>query len=345
MPREVMEEAAAGLLNFNDTGLGIAEMSHRTPPFEGVMNEAVALVHELMGIGDEYGVIFSSGGASTQFFHIPMNMLPEGGTAAYIETGVWAKKAIKEARLFGNINVLASSADQQFNYVPEYPEVPPGTSYLHITSNNTIYGTQCHRWPERGTTPLICDMSSDIFSRETDYSQFDLIYAGAQKNMGPAGTTLVVVRKELLGQTGRTLPSMVDYRSYIDNNSMYNTPPVFPIYLCMLVLRWIKAIGGIPEIQRRNEAKANLMYGEIDRNSLFEGTARIEDRSQMNACFVAKDPAHEAPFLELCKQRGIYGLKGHRLVGGFRASMYNALPIESVQFLVDLMQEFEASVK
>lgn len=342
MPREVMEEAAAGLLNFDNTGLGIAEMSHRTPPFESVMNEATMLVRELMQISDEYGVFFTSGGASTQFYQVPMNLLHEGGTAAYIETGVWAKKAIKEAQLFGNVNVLASSKDQNFNYIPRCTDISTDVDYLHITSNNTIYGTEYSNWPETGKIPLVCDMSSDIFSRETNYNHFDLIYAGAQKNMGPAGTTLVVVRNELLGKTGRQLPSMVDYRNYIENNSMYNTPPVFPIYMSMLVLRWIKQIGGIPEIQKRNEAKAALMYAEIDRNSLFEGTAKISDRSLMNACFIAKNPDHTTPFLEMCKQNGIYGLKGHRLVGGFRASMYNALPIESVQFLVDLMKEFES---
>ncbi|HQW11982.1 MAG TPA: 3-phosphoserine/phosphohydroxythreonine transaminase [Saprospiraceae bacterium] len=345
LPREVMEEAAQGILDFNNSGLGIIEMSHRTKPFEDVRDEAVALVRELMQINDDYGVVFLTGGASTQFFQIPMNLLDTEDTACYVETGVWAKKAIKEAKLFGQIEVLSSSKEANFNYIPTDFQVPEHAKYVHITSNNTIYGTQYNAWPHANGKTVVVDMSSDIFSREVDYNQFGLIYAGAQKNMGVAGTTLVVVRKDLLGKVKRPLPSMVDYSVQIENGSMYNTPPVFPIYLSMLVLRWIKKIGGIAEIEKRNDAKAKVLYDEIDRNPLFRGTAEVEDRSKMNICFVANDATHETEFMEICKQNGIYGLKGHRSVGGFRASTYNALPIESVQFLVKLMQQFETSKK
>lgn len=343
LPQEVLEEAAQGIVNYQNSGLGIIEMSHRGKHFVAVMDEAMSLVHELTALGDEYGVVFLSGGASTQFFQIPMNLLDENARACYVETGTWAKNAIKEAGLFGQVEIIASSADKNFTYIPEIPAIPGDARYLHITSNNTIYGTQYHDYPDAGSIPVVCDMSSDIFSRHTDYSRFGLIYAGAQKNMGPAGTVLVIVRKDLLGKVSRKLPTMVDYRTHIDKGSMFNTPPVFPIYVSMLMMRWIKAVGGITEIEKRNDAKAALLYGEIDRNSLFKGTTAVKDRSKMNVCFVTENPDHTSEFMQICETNGIYGIKGHRSVGGFRASIYNALPLESVAFLVKLMQQFEVS--
>lgn len=343
LPQEVLAEAAQGIVDYQGSGLGIIEMSHRGKHFMAVMDEAMALVHELTGLGDEYGVIFLSGGASTQFFQIPMNLLDTNEKACYVETGTWAKNAIKEAGIFGRVEIIASSADKNFTYIPEISTIPQDSKYLHITSNNTIYGTQYHRYPDAGSVPVVIDMSSDIFSRKTDYSQFGLVYAGAQKNMGPAGTVLVIVRKDLLGHVSRRLPTMVDYRVHIEKGSMFNTPPVFPIYVSMLMMRWIKSVGGVAEIEKRNDAKAALLYGEIDRNTLFKGTTSVNDRSQMNVCFVTEDPDHTAEFLKICDENSIYGIKGHRSVGGFRASLYNALPLESVAYLVKLMQEFEAS--
>lgn len=340
LPKEVLEEAAQGVLMYGDTGMSIIEQSHRAKPFESIMEEAESLVRSLMDLDDRYGVIFTSGGASTQFYTVPMNLLNSGDHAAYVDTGVWASKAIKEAKLFGQIDVLASSKDQNYNYIPDIPTIPSNAKYLHLTSNNTIYGTQYHQFPET-SVPMVCDMSSDIFSRELNFTAFDLIYAGAQKNMGPAGTTLVVVKKDILGKLNQALPSMIDYRNQIEGNSMYNTPPVFPIYVSMLVMRWIKAQGGLKGMEDRNNAKAKILYDEIDRNSLFTGTARIQDRSKMNVCFVMTNPELENEFMEICKAQGISGIKGHRSVGGFRASIYNAMPIESVQVLVDIMKAFE----
>lgn len=340
LPRVAIENAAKAILDFEGTGMSLLEISHRTKDFEAVNNEAASLFRELLNIPDNYKVLFLGGGASTQFFHIPYNFLEK--KAGYVNTGVWAKKAIKEAKLFGEVEVVASSEDKNFTYIPKGYTIPTDLDYLHVTINNTIYGTEYHTDID-SPVPLIADMSSDILSRKVDVSKYAMIYGGAQKNIGPAGVTFVIVREDLLGKGSRALPSMVDYRNHIANDSMYNTPPVFAIYMVKETLKWLKSIGGVAAVQKLNEAKASLLYGEIDRNSLFVGTTTKEDRSFMNVCFVMQEQyADLAPaFLEFAKSKGMVGLKGHRLVGGFRASIYNALPIESVQALVDCMQEFE----
>ena len=341
LPREVIENAAAAVLDFDGIGMSILEISHRSKEFDAVMNEAVALFRELLNIPDNYHVIFVGGGASTQFFHVPYNLLEH--KAGYINTGVWAKKAMKEAKNFGQVEVIASSEDRNFTYIPKNVEIPSDLDYLHITTNNTIYGTEYHTDIDSPVN-LVADMSSDILSRRVDVSKYALIYGGAQKNLGPAGVTFVIVRDDILGKVSRPLPSMVDYRNHIANNSMFNTPPVFPIYVVRETLKWLKSIGGVDEIHRRNVEKAELLYNEIDRNKLFRGTAEKEDRSIMNICFVM-NPEYEAlapEFLEFTKAKGFVGVKGHRLVGGFRASCYNALPRESVEALVAAMQEFES---
>ncbi len=341
LPREVIEKAAAAVLDFDGIGMSILEISHRSKEFDAVMNEAVALFRELLNIPDNYHVIFVGGGASTQFFHVPYNLLEH--KAGYINTGVWAKKAMKEAKNFGQVEVIASSEDRNFTYIPKNVEIPSDLDYLHITTNNTIYGTEYHTDIDSPVN-LVADMSSDILSRRVDVSKYALIYGGAQKNLGPAGVTFVIVRDDILGKVSRPLPSMVDYRNHIANNSMFNTPPVFPIYVVRETLKWLKSIGGVDEIHRRNVEKAELLYNEIDRNKLFRGTAEKEDRSIMNICFVM-NPEYEAlapEFLEFTKAKGFVGVKGHRLVGGFRASCYNALPRESVEALIDAMQEFES---
>ena len=340
LPREVIEKAAAAVLDFDGLGLSILEISHRSKEFDAVMDDAVALFRELMNIPENYKVIFVGGGASTQFFHIPYNLLET--KAGYINTGVWSKKAIKEAKNFGEVAVLASSEDRNFTYIPKNVEVPADLDYLHITTNNTIYGTEYHTDIDCPVN-LIADMSSDILSRPVDVTKYAMIYGGAQKNLGPAGATFAIIREDIVGKVSRALPSMVDYRSHMNNNSMYNTPPVFPVYVIRETLKWIKSIGGVEEIYRRNKEKAELLYAEIDRNPLFRGTAEKEDRSLMNICFVM-NPEYEAlapEFMEFAKERGMVGIKGHRLVGGFRASCYNALPKESVEALVATMQEFE----
>lgn len=341
LPREVIEKAAAAVLDLDGIGMSILEISHRSKEFDAVMDEAVALFRELLNIPDNYHVIFVGGGASTQFFQIPYNLLEH--KAGYINTGVWAKKAIKEAKNFGQVEVLASSEDRNFTYIPKNVEIPSDLDYLHITTNNTIYGTEYHTDIDSPVN-LVADMSSDILSRRVDVSKYAMIYGGAQKNLGPAGVTFVIVRDDILGKVSRPLPSMVDYRNHIANNSMFNTPPVFPIYVVRETLKWLKGIGGVDEIHRRNVEKAELLYAEIDRNKLFRGTAEKEDRSIMNICFVM-NPEYEAlapEFLEFAKGKGLVGIKGHRLVGGFRASCYNALPRESVEALVAAMQEFES---
>lgn len=340
LPREVIEKAAAAVLDFDGLGLSILEISHRSKEFDAVMDDAVALFRELMNIPENYKVIFVGGGASTQFFHIPYNLLET--KAGYINTGVWSKKAIKEAKNFGEVAVLASSEDRNFTYIPKNVEIPADLDYLHITTNNTIYGTEYHTDIDCPVN-LIADMSSDILSRPVDVTKYAMIYGGAQKNLGPAGATFAIIREDIVGKVSRALPSMVDYRSHMNNNSMYNTPPVFPVYVIRETLKWIKSIGGVEEIYRRNKEKAELLYAEIDRNPLFRGTAEKEDRSLMNICFVM-NPEYEAlapEFMEFAKERGMIGIKGHRLVGGFRASCYNALPKESVEALVATMQEFE----
>ncbi len=339
LPHEVLKQAAQAVVDFNGIGLSILEISHRSAEFEAVLDEAVRLVKELLQLPEGYSVLFLQGGASTQFALAPYNLLPAGGKAAYLETGVWANKAAKEAKYFGEVQLVASSKESNFTYIPKDFEIPADAAYFHITSNNTIYGTQIQNFPV-SPVPMVCDMSSDIFSRKFNVADFGLIYAGAQKNMGPAGVTLVVIKDEILGKTGRSIPAMFDYKAQIEGGSMYNTPPVFAIYVSMLTLRWLKAKGGVEAIQKENEAKARALYAEIDRNPLFKGVAVPEDRSRMNVCFVTHNPEHEKPFLKLCDQKNIVGIKGHRSVGGFRASIYNALPIMSVHVLIEAMQEF-----
>lgn len=341
LPQEVFQKASQAILNFNDTGLSILEISHRSKEFVAVMEEARALALDLLGLtGKGYHALFLQGGASMEFLRVPYNLMKTNGKAAYLDTGTWASGAIKEAKVFGETIVVASSKPENYTHIPKTFDIPTDADYFHCTSNNTIYGTQMTHFPETNV-PIVCDMSSDIFSRSLDFSKFDLIYAGAQKNMGPAGTTLVVIKEGLLNQTGRTIPNILNYQQHINKESMYNTPPVFAVYTSLLTLQWLKNLGGIAAIEKTNEAKAALLYSEIDRNPLFEGTAATEDRSKMNATFLLKDEAHKTLFDQLWKDAGVSGLNGHRSVGGYRASMYNALPMESVQVLVDAMKELE----
>ena len=340
LPPEVLKQASEACINFDNLNLSLLEISHRSKNYEKVMDEARALVKELFEVGDEYEVLYLGGGASLQFAMVPYNLLRENGTAGYVNTGVWASKAIKEAKIIGNTKVLASSEDKKFTYIPKGYDIPADLDYLHVTSNNTIYGTQMKSFPKTNV-PLVCDMSSDIFSSKVNAKDFALIYAGAQKNMGPAGSTMVMVKKDALGKTGRKMLSMLDYDVHIKGGSMYNTPPVFPIYVTYLTLLWLKKNGGISWIQDLNQKKADCLYNEIDRNPLFVGTVVKEDRSHMNVCFLLKDAALEPEFDALWKKANISGIRGHRDVGGYRASLYNALPLDSVQVLVDCMKEFE----
>jgi phosphoserine aminotransferase len=338
LPQEVLAQASEAILNFNGLDLSLIEISHRSADFVAVMEKAKDLALELLDLKDKgYSALFLQGGASLEFLMVPYNLLPEGGKSAYINTGTWSSKALKEAKLFGEAVEIASSKDHNFNYIPKDYTIPEDVTYVHCTSNNTIFGTQMKTFPKTDKL-LVCDMSSDIFSRKLDFSQFDLIYAGAQKNMGPAGTTLVIVKDAILGKTGRKIPSMLDYQIHIDKESMYNTPPVFPVYVSMLTLQWLKDLGGIEGIEKLNEAKADLLYNEIDNNPLFKGVAEKEDRSNMNITFVLTDESKKERFDELWKAAGISGLNGHRSVGGYRASIYNAMPKESIQVLVDIMQ-------
>lgn len=339
LPHEVLKQASQAVVDFNGIGLSILEISHRSAEFEAVLDEAVKLVKELFEVPEGYSVLFMQGGASTQFALAPYNLLPSNGKAAYLESGVWANKALKEAKNFGEVVVVASSKDKNFTYIPKDFTIPEDAAYFHITSNNTIYGTQLHKF-FKSPVPVVADMSSDIFSRKINVADFGLIYAGAQKNMGPAGVTLVIIKDEILGNADRKIPAMFDYKTQIEGGSMYNTPPVFAIYVSMLTLRWLKAKGGVAEIEKENKAKADALYREIDRNPLFKAVCVPEDRSFMNVCFVTENPEHEKPFLILCDDKDIVGIKGHRSVGGFRASIYNALPITSVHVLIDAMQEF-----
>lgn len=339
LPQEVIKKAAEAVLNFNESGLSLIEISHRSAPFVAVMDKARNLALELMGLENKgYSAIFLQGGASLQFLMIPYNLLKVDGKVAYLDTGTWSSAAIKESKYVGNTEVIASSKDKGYNYIPKNYNIPTDADYFHCTSNNTIYGTQIKEFPTTNI-PVVCDMSSDIFSRAIDFSQFDLIYAGAQKNMGPAGTTLVVVKDELLGKTGRTIPSMLDYQIQIAKESMYNTPSVFAVYTSMLTLEWLKNFGGVAAIEKINNAKAKLIYDEIDSNPNFIGYAAQEDRSFMNVTFNLADDTKKDQFDALWKATGIEGLKGHRSVGGYRASIYNALPLESVQVLVDVMKQ------
>lgn len=339
LPQQVFQEASQAVLNYNNTGLSILEIGHRTSTFQAVMDEARALVKELMKLSDTHEVLFLHGGASTQFMQVPMNLLDDKQSAAYADTGVWGQKAVKEAKLFGKVEVVCTGKESNYTVIPKDFAVPNDAAYFHITTNNTIYGSQWQKIPKT-SIPLVGDMSSDIFSRVIDFNSFDLIYAGAQKNMGPAGVNLIVVNKNILGKIKRSIPTIMDYRNHIKDGSMLNTPPVFAVYVCMLTLRWLKEQGGVAAIEKKNIEKAALLYDEIDRNPLFTGTVAKDDRSKMNACFVMNDPALEESFLAYTKAQNIIGIKGHRLVGGFRASLYNALPISSVQVLVDAMKSF-----
>jgi phosphoserine aminotransferase len=340
LPQEVFEKMSQAVLNFNDSGSSIMEISHRRADAQEVIDNAIQLVKELLNVPDTHEVIFTQGGASLQFVMVPFNLMKLNGKAAYLETGVWAKGAIKEAKKFGQVEIVGSSADQNFNYVPKDYSIPSDVDYFHCTSNNTIFGTQMKSFPD-SPVPMVCDMSSDILSKPLDVSKFDVIYAGAQKNMGPAGSVMTIVKKDVLGKTGREIPSYLDYQIHVNKGSAFNTWPVLAIYGVMLNLEWLKNLGGVPAITKINQAKAELLYSEIDRNSLFLGTAVKEDRSEMNATFVLKDENRKADFDKLWKEAGISSLNGHRDVGGYRASMYNALPLESVQVLVDVMKTFE----
>ena len=343
LPQEVFKQASEAILNYNNSGLSILEIGHRTDLFQAVMDEAIALVKELMQLDDQHEVLFLHGGASTQFFQIPMNLLNENEIAAYTDTGTWSSKAIKEAKLYGHVEVVCSAKDSNYNHLPKQFTVPKTAKYLHLTTNETIHGVQWHDFTpffEAGV-PLVADMSSDILSRVMDFNKFDLIYAGAQKNIGAAGVNMVIVNKNSLGKVNRKLPTMMDYRQHIENGSMLNTPPVFAVYVCMLTLRWLKNLGGVQAIEKINTQKAQLLYNTIDSNPVFKGTViNKEDRSIMNVCFVLDNTDLEKEFLTLCKQNNIYGVKGHRSVGGFRPSLYNAMPLASVQVLTDLMKDF-----
>ena len=335
---EVFQKASQALLDFEGTGLSVIEISHRSPEFVRVIERARALALEIAGLDNSYETLFLQGGASMQFLMVPYNLLET--KAAYIDTGTWANKAQKEAALFGNTEVIASSKADGYKYIPKNVTVPTDANYLHITTNNTIYGTEFHSLPQTDV-PLVADMSSDIFSRPLNYKQFSLIYAGSQKNLGASGSTLVIVKKDILGKVSRKLPSMMDYQLHIKNDSMFNTPSTFAVYVNLLVLEWIQAQGGLQALGKRNQAKADLLYGEIDRNPLVVGYANKEDRSLMNVVFNLTDESTKERFDTLCKEANISGIKGHRSVGGYRASIYNALPLESVQVLVDVLKEFE----
>lgn len=337
LPESALQKAAADILNFNNSGMGVLEISHRSKDFEAVLQKAKTLVKELLKVPDTHEVLFVQGGASTQFAMVPMNLLKK--KAAYIDEGAWSNKAIKEAKLFGEVSVLASSKDKNYSYMPKGYTIPADCDYFHITSNETIHGTQVKEFPA-SPVPVVCDMSSDIFSRPVDVSKFDIIYAGAQKNMGPSGVTMVIIKKDIVGKHGKSLPTMLDYKTHLENDSLYNTPPVFGILVIMYTLEWLKSIGGVEGMEKINKQKFDLFYGEVDNNPMFVGTAAKEDRSPMNACFLLNDSSLDDEFLAMTKAAGIVGIKGHRSVGGFRASMYNALPFESVKALVQVMKEF-----
>lgn len=340
LPLEVYEESSRAILDYNNTGLSILEIGHRTPLFQAVMDEARSLVKELMQLDDDHEVLFLHGGATTQFMQVPMNLLNQNDLAAYTDTGTWGSKAIKEAKLFGYVEVAGSTKENNYTSVPKNITVSPTAAYLHITTNETIAGTQWKKMPYDCGVPLVADMSSDILSRVLDFNKFDLIYAGAQKNMGAAGVNLVVINKNILGKVNRPLPTILDYRNHIKEGSMLNTPPVFAVYVAMLTLRWLKKQGGVSAIEKVNDAKAELFYKTLDSLPVFKGPVAKEDRSTMNAVFIMTDPNLEKEFLEICKKEGMVGIKGHRSVGGFRASMYNALKMESVEALTELMKDF-----
>jgi len=338
LPREAYEEAAQAILNYKETGLSILEIGHRTTLIESMVDETVNLVKDLMKLDADHEVVFLHGGATTQFFQVPMNLLNENQTAAYLDCGVWGTKAIKEARLFGNVDVVASSKDENYTYIPKDYKIPGDAAYFHYTTNNTIEGTEMFSIPETNI-PLVADMSSDILSHEMDFNRFALIYAGAQKNIGATGVNMVVVRKDILGKVNRKLPGMMDYRQHIENRSMLNTPPVFAIYVCLLTLRWLKKLGGVSAIEKINIEKAHLLYKTLDAREGFEPTVAVEDRSRMNVVFLIKDPALEKKFQDACREQQMIGVKGHRSVGGYRVSLYNALPLDSVKALTSLINQ------
>lgn len=340
LPQEVMQKAAAAVINFDNLNLSILEISHRSKNFVKVMDDARALVKELLNVPEGYTVLFLQGGASLGFLITAYNMLSEGGKAAYVDTGAWANKAIKEAKRLGQIDVVGSSKDANYNYIPKGFEIPSDADFFHFTSNNTIFGTQYKAFPTTNV-PLVCDMSSDIFSRKINVADFDIIYAGAQKNLGPAGATLYIVKDEILGKTGREIPSMLDLKVHASKDSMFNTPPVYSTFVSKLNLEHMLNMGGLDYYEKLAQDRADLLYNEIDSNPLFEGTAAKEDRSNMNATFVLTDESYKEKFDQMWNAAGISGLKGHRSVGGYRASMYNALEIESVQVLVDVMQKLK----
>ena len=339
LPQSVLDQASKAIHNFNGTGLSILEIGHRTSHFQEVLNQAIGSVKRLMDLDDSYEVLFLHGGATTQFMQVPMNLLDDNETAAYCDNGIWGSKALKEAAMFGNVVVAASSADKNHTYIPKNLSIPNNASYLHITTNNTVEGTQWHTYPDV-SIPLIGDMSSDIFSRPTNFKQFSLIYAGAQKNMGAAGVNLMVVKKDILGKIKRKIPTIMNYQKHIEAGSLMNTPPVFAVYVSMLTLQWIEAEGGLVEMGRRAKERANLLYSTIDRLPFYKTTVANEDRSEMNAVFFIEDENLQNLFLEECKKVGFIGVKGYRTVGGIRVSMYNALPLSSVQAMTDLMQSF-----
>jgi len=340
LPASVLQEASGAILDFTSIGLSILEIGHRTEWFVHVLEEAKSLVKELMQLDDSYEVLYLHGGATTQFMQVPINLLDENATASYCDNGIWGSKAIKEAKLFGNVHIACSSKDQNHTYIPKELSVPQLSSYLHYTTNNTVEGTQWHFIPETNV-PLVTDMSSDIFSREMPFSKFSLIYAGAQKNAGAAGVTIVVIKKDILGKINRMIPTILDYRNHIEAKSLINTPPVFAVYVSMLTLRWIKKEGGLSEMEKRTHERADLFYETLDSLNIFEGKVVREDRSLMNATFTIKDQELEKLFLDECKQNGMVGVKGHRSVGGLRVSMYNALPLCSLNVLCDFMKDFD----
>lgn len=342
LPQETYEATAKAILDF-DNSFSLMQVSHRSKAFQVVMDETIELFKELLDIPSGYSVLFLGGGASLQFCMVPFNLLEK--KAAYLNTGTWASKAEKEAKLFGEVVEVASSKDGNFSYIPKKYDIPLDADYFHVTTNNTIFGTELHEDLDSPIT-LVADMSSDIFSRPVDVSKYGLIYGGAQKNLGPSGVTFVIVKDEILGKVNRKIPSMLDYKIHIENGSMYNTPPVVPVYAVLQTLKWLKAQGGVAAMYKLNKEKAALLYNEIDRSSVFKGTAAVEDRSLMNVCFVMTPDyeGYEAEFLDFAKERGLYDLKGHRSVGGFRASIYNAMPLEGVQQLVNAMQEFEKKI-
>jgi phosphoserine aminotransferase len=338
LPKSVYEEAASAILNYRDTGLSILEIGHRTSLIESMLDETMGLTKELMSLDADHEVLFLHGGATTQFFQVPMNLLNENQKAAYLDCGVWGTKAIKEARLFGNVEVVASSKDKNYTYIPKGYKIPSDAAYFHYTTNNTIEGTEMFSIPETDI-PLVADMSSDILSHVMDFNRFALIYAGAQKNIGATGVNLVVVRKDILGKVNRKLPGMMDYRLHIEARSMLNTPPVFAIYVCLLTLRWLKNLGGISAIEKINKEKAALLYKTLDEKDGFDSTVAKEDRSLMNVVFLIRDPLLEKKFLAACQEQGMVGVKGHRSVGGYRVSLYNALPLDSVIALTNLINQ------